>query len=210
VEHNIPKIDFSDYFLTNSKESGACYEDNIVFQPFEVTKDDDVDGETQLAIKNVVTIGCILKRIDWRYTTGFPNTTKPRIGYLRLVRWDGQVVEIKHRGIDDRSGNEFTDSNENGREYSISGVLLITHFRMADSVLHLRVCGSKTPEDFLDAFQYYSLWNFKHEVKSMLLNKSNKPVKRKVSPHEKPSTNTAEFQGKTRWQETSNISLGEA
>eukprot|EP00978_Attheya_sp_CCMP212_P015569 scaffold40110_cov53-Attheya_sp.AAC.4 len=195
VEHKIPKIDFSDYFLTNSKESGACYENNIVFQPFEVTEDDTVDGETQLAIKNVVTIGCILKSIDWRYTTGFPNTTKPRIGYLRLVRWDGQVVEIKHRGIDDRSGNEFTDSNEKGRAYSISGVLLITHFRMADSVLHLRVCGSKTPKDFLDAFQYYSLWNFKHEVKSMLLNKTDKPAKRKVTPHGLPSTDTSEFQG---------------
>eukprot|EP00978_Attheya_sp_CCMP212_P031003 scaffold115889_cov41-Attheya_sp.AAC.1 len=191
----IPKIDFSDYFLTNSKESGACHEDNIVFQPFEVTKDDAedgddetqlaiddedgdeetqlainddaVDGETQLAIKNVVTIGCILQRIVWRYTTGFPNTTKPRIGYLRLVRWDGQVEEIKHRGFD-RSGEKCTDSNENGREYSISGVLLITYFRMADSVLHLRVCGSKTPKDFLDAFQYYSLWNLKPGLKSML------------------------------------------
>eukprot|EP00978_Attheya_sp_CCMP212_P007107 scaffold16540_cov26-Attheya_sp.AAC.2 len=45
---------------------------------------------------------------------------------------------------------------------------------MAGSILHLRVRGSKTPKDFLDALHYYSLWNFDYQVTSMLLNKAAK------------------------------------
>jgi hypothetical protein len=163
---NIPPINFSDLFLTNTQESGACFEKGILFQPFEVTAD---DKGTQLAHKNVVTKGCILTEIEWCYATLFPNTTKPRISYLRLVKLDGSEVKIVQRTIDAKTKKVTAVTVPMGPTHRVRGVFVITNFQMSDSVLQLRVCGSNTPEDFLKAFDYYSLWelapNFESDLK---------------------------------------------
>jgi len=164
----VPPINFCDLFLTNTKESGACFEDGILFQPFEVTED---DKGTQLAHKNVVTKGCILTEIEWCYTTLFPNTTKPRISYLRLVKLDGSEFEIVQRTVDPKTNKVTATTVPVGPTHCVSGVFVITNFQMSDSVLHLRVCGSNTPEDFLKAFDYYSLWELAPNLDSDLIRK---------------------------------------
>jgi len=149
-------VQFNDFYITNMTEQGIT--DGTPFQPYQVTVDTNQMGH-QIDPSSFVTKDCLLKRIEWKYTTGYPHTTTPRIGYLHLTKIDNSEVEIERKkdphglvGIADYS-------------HSIDGLFIITTFQMSEDVLKLRVCGSYNPPDFLKAFNCYSLWDVSSEAK---------------------------------------------
>merc|ERR1712238_530163 len=93
-----------------------------------------------------VTVDCLLKKIEWKYTTGYPKTTKPRVGYLRLTKINGQTVEIV------RKKDPFGIVGISEESHSYEGLIIVTTFQMSEDVIKLRACGSHNPRDFLTAF----------------------------------------------------------
>jgi len=101
-----------------------------------------------------------LKRIEWNYTTGYPTTTTPRIGYLHLTKLDDTVAEIEWKK--DPAG---VVGLVPPYSHSIDGLFIITSFDMSVDSMKLRVCGSYNASDFGKAFECYSLWDITNEAK---------------------------------------------
>ena len=145
-------VPFCDYYLTNIKEQASYPEDGISFTPYQVVAGEDGTGD-QVDPSNFVTEKCLIRKLVWSYTTSskFANSTLPRIGYLKIEKLNGEVVEIRMKGLN----NDILISDV---KHVLSGVFIITTFQMSDSILRMRVCGSPNARDFLNAFEYYSLW----------------------------------------------------
>ena len=160
-------VQFSDFYLTNWPEQGSTSNEGIHFKPYQILKGktgrtvDDTTGD-QISPTNHVNENCLIKRIVWRYTTGFEDSIKPRIGYLRLEMVNGEEIEFNMKTVDRDVGvNEHTF-------YSLKGIFIITSFQISSTILRLRVCGSYKAEDFINAFDYYSLWNITRSARSLL------------------------------------------
>jgi hypothetical protein len=158
----VAPIEFSDIHVTNTKESGSVPRQGITLQPYEffgAAPRSNGDGESdssgssmtrglQVANKRSVTTDCLLRKIEWQYTGGFDDSSLPRIGHLRLQKLvDDSLVEIV--------GKQKDDSKP---WFCLTGVYIISSFSMSDDILRLRITGSQNATDFLQAFQYYSLW----------------------------------------------------
>jgi len=151
-------VQFSDYYMTNIPEQGIT---DTPFQPYQVTVDTNEMGH-QIDPSSFVTKDCLLKKIEWKYTTGFPYSSDPRIGYLRLTKIDDEVVEIVRK--EDPTGKIGISEHSN----CIDGMFVITTFQMSEDVLKLRACGSYKTADFLKAFECYSLWDINTEAKQAI------------------------------------------
>ncbi len=154
-------VQFGDHFITNIPEQTSSISAGFLFQPFQISKGKDLNFGDQIDPSYDVTEKCLIKKISWRYTVfkPAPNTSKPRVGYLKLDMLAGYSIEYKRPDEKDIGL---------GKEYSLEGVYLITVFQMSNDVLRLRVCGSKTAEDFMTAFDYYSLFDLTPGAKKLL------------------------------------------
>jgi len=166
-------VQFSDFYITNLPEQGAT--DDTPFQPYQVTIDDNDMGD-QIDPSSFVTLDCLLKRIEWRYTTGYPRTTKPRIGYLHLTKINDEVVEVERKSDPLGLVGISTES------HVLEGMFIITTFQMSEDIIKLRVCGSYNPRDFLEAFECYSLWDIN--------TRARKAIMALVIPHAKEDKKT--------------------
>jgi len=153
-------VQFSDFYITNMPEQGAT--DDTPFQPYQVTIDHNDMGD-QIDPSSFVTIDCLLKRIEWRYTTGYPRTTKPRIGYLHLTKINDEVVEVERKSDPLGLVGISTES------HVLEGMFIITTFQMSEDIIKLRVCGSYNPRDFLEAFECYSLWDINTSARKAIM-----------------------------------------
>ena len=157
VHPDIASGQFSDFYITNIIEEGTNTQSGRGLQPYQVT---EVGNRgVQIDPSTRVTTDCLLRKIEWRYTTGYPRTTKPRIGHLLLTKIDGQ--EIKITRVRDPSGIVGIDS----KKQSLEGLFVMTTFQMSEDVIRLRLCGSHDAKNFLKAFEYYSLWDVTKEAK---------------------------------------------
>jgi len=153
-------VQFADYFLTNVPEQGSSAADGIIVQPFRVSKGKGNSGD-QIDPSCYVTENCLIKKLTWRYTQ-FGNSSKPRIGYLKIeMLGNNDVIEVK-RPADDAKFISL------GTPHELEGVFIITTFQMSDDILRLRVCGSKKARDFKKAFEYYTLWPLSNNAKKVL------------------------------------------
>lgn len=170
-------VPFNDYYITNNSEQGSSPQDGSLYQPHIVAKNESCGHEIDPS--NYVTKDCLLKRIEWSYTTFNPKTTKPRVGYLKLFKLDGEIVEIKYKGV---------EAMDVGRKYSVDGVFVITNFVMSSGILRFRFCGSDSGKNFLKSFEYYSLWKIDRPAQRLLQkheqeqsSKSRKNIKKQKS-----------------------------
>jgi len=141
-------VQFSDIYITNLIEQGIT--DDTPFQPYQVIFN---NSGHQIDPSAFVTLDCLLTKIEWRYTTGYPRITKPRIGCLRLTKATGEIVHIQ------RKKDPFDKVGISEVSNTLEGLYIITTFQMSEDVIKLRVCGSLAPLDFLNAFDSYSLWD---------------------------------------------------
>ncbi len=162
INKKVPKsglgIPFNDYYITNCAEQGSCPRDGSLYQPHIVMKNDECGHDIDPS--NYVTKDCLLRRIEWSYTTYNPKTTKPRVGYLKLFKMNGEIVEINYKGV---------EAMDVGRLHDVNGVFVITNFVMSSSILKFRFCGSDSPRNFMAAFAYYSLWTIDDQARYILL-----------------------------------------
>jgi hypothetical protein len=152
---------FGDFYITNLPEEGNVPQKGVCYQPYQVTKCVGGYGH-QIDPSTVVTTACLLKKIVWKFTTGFPRATSPRVGFLQLHKINGEIVEIERK--EDPTG--FIGLNPHS--HTLEGMFIITCFQMSEDVIKLRVCGSYNPNDFLKAFDYYSLWDMTDEAVSLV------------------------------------------
>lgn len=152
-------IQFNDFFITNTIERGRSDQDFALYQPFVVRK--DKYGEEMYPSK-FITEDCLLKKIEWRYTHWEKgDTTKPRVGYMKIYKLNGESLEIKY------DGKESIPIQD--KLYSVpDGVYIITRIVLSSSISKLRLCGSNTAEDFQKAMEYYSLWELTFGAKKLL------------------------------------------
>lgn len=163
-------VQFSDNYITNWPEQASSPADGNLFQPFQVSKGKTMASGHQIDPSYDVTDKCLIKKISWKYTIygASSNTSKPRVGYLRLEMLAGYTVDYER---------PHEENIKLGEEHSLEGVYLITCFQMSNDILRLRVCGSKTAEDFMKAFDYYALFPLSSSAKGLLskhITKSNK------------------------------------
>jgi len=161
AKHNVKcGVQFTDIYITNMVEQGITAD--TPFQPYQVIFDDSDMGH-QINPSSFVTVACLLKKIEWIYTTGYPRTTKPRVGYLRLTKINGEVVEIK------RKKDPYNVVGLSDVKNTLEGLFIITTFQMSEDIINLRVCGSYRPIDFLSAFESYSLWDINSGARKKIL-----------------------------------------
>lgn len=149
-------VDFSDYFLTNSVMEGSDSHD--FSQPFKIHYQED--GSHELDPSNFITDHCLVKQVDFRYIDS--RVTHPSIGYLRLHKMTGEVVEIdfSKQGVNVERGNVNT----------LRGAFIITNFVMtANEIESLRLVGSENNMSFLRGLEYYSLWKISPDARKLLL-----------------------------------------
>ncbi len=172
--HKAIGVDFQDYYLTYNAESPAKPESGMMFQPYQIRAPSSnfVEG-CQIDPSNFITEHCLLSEITWAYTHSetFNNLTKPRIGWLKIVKLcqDGEgkrvmivdkrkpnkiVITSRELGVADDEGISISDN-----KHTIKGVFIITSFQMSNDIFRLRVCGSKSARSFMNAIEYYSLWD---------------------------------------------------
>mmetsp|Transcript_20925 Transcript_20925/g.31538 ORF Transcript_20925/g.31538 Transcript_20925/m.31538 type:complete len:767 (-) Transcript_20925:66-2366(-) len=140
----------------------------------QLLKDGD-DGQ-QVANKRSVTTDCLLKKISWQYTEGFDNSSRPRIGHLKLEKLVGANRNIEI------CGKQKAKDEKSKTWYSVKGVYIITSFSMSDDILRLRICGShgeNAPVNFVRGFEYYNLWPLHPDVREIL---SNPRLKKELCP----------------------------
>lgn len=165
-------VPFVDYYLTNIPEQAAFPKDGINFTPYQVTAGKNGAGH-QIDPSSFVTEQCLIKKLVWSYAVSekYANTTKPRIGYLKIIKINGDIVEIQKKGIDkDIIVSDFRNVLE--------GIFIITSFQMSDTIFRLRICGSPTARNFLDAFEYYSLWGLSENARKLLDKTASKNKKK--------------------------------
>eukprot|EP00591_Stephanopyxis_turris_P013386 CAMPEP_0195520932 /NCGR_PEP_ID=MMETSP0794_2-20130614/17627_1 /TAXON_ID=515487 /ORGANISM="Stephanopyxis turris, Strain CCMP 815" /LENGTH=539 /DNA_ID=CAMNT_0040650377 /DNA_START=216 /DNA_END=1835 /DNA_ORIENTATION=+ len=160
-------IPFCDFFLTNLPELGSRPGVGRLFQPYEVISAEHSGEGHRILPSNQITEDCLISVVEWKYTTLFPSTTQPRIGYLKLTKLNGEKVEITRKGANDdyvRVSNKL---------HEVKGTFIITTFQMSNDILRLRLCGSVDVDNFLQAFEYYSLWDISDDVSVFLKNHSS-------------------------------------
>jgi len=157
---SLNNIHFDDIYVTNTPETGNDILTGNVFMPYYVKKgtrsDDAIVGTSEY-----VTDDCLLQRIEWRYTESLQNTCRPCVAYLKIWKLNGEVLEIKQKGVEPESLPYLPSQ-------SLQGVYIITAFQMFESVVSLRLCGSQSIEDFKLAFEHYSLWPFNSSARRLL------------------------------------------
>jgi len=70
-----------------------------------------------------------------------------------------EIREITHKKKDARSETQ---------PHVLKGVYVVTNFVMSNSILKLRLCGSKSAKDFIWAMEYYSLWSLTRNATMLL------------------------------------------
>jgi hypothetical protein len=174
-------VQFSDFYLTNWPEQGSTSNEGIHFKPYQILKGKighTVDDRTgaEISPTNHVNENCLIKKIVWRYTTGFEDSIKPRIGYLRFEMVNGEEIEFNTNTVNEDLGVDMHTF------HSLKGVFIITTFQISSSILRLRMCGSYKAKDFISAFDYYSLWNITDSARSLL--KNHRDIVRKIDSYE--------------------------
>lgn len=154
-------VQFADYFITNWKEQASSPGSGNLFQPFQVRKGKNAKSGDQIDPSFFITSDCLIKKITWKYTIYGPakNTSKPRVGYLKLEMVAGYTVEYER---------PHEDSIDLGEAHTLEGVYLITTFQMSNDILRLRVCGSQTAAAFKTALEYYTLWPLSSSAAKLL------------------------------------------
>ena len=148
-------IDFSDVFVTNSVSEGSDSHDFA--QPFSIKAGEDGEGH-ELDPSNFITEDCLVKTIEWRYIN--TNAISPGVGYLRLTKLDGTMLEIDFSSISDV---------ERGETCRLDGVYMITNFVTASQQIEsLRIAGSERAECFIPALEHYSLWDISNPAKRLI------------------------------------------
>jgi len=155
-------LQFGDFYITNMSEQGTNAQGGLIFQPYQVTESIDGNGH-QIDPSTTITPDCLLRKIEWQYTTGFPNTTRPRVGCLTLTKLGGKPITIE------RKKDPLGKVGINPEKHSLEGLFIITTFQMSEDVIKLRVCGSYNKKNFLKAFDYYSLWDVTDEARAAIL-----------------------------------------
>jgi len=157
---SLNNIHFDDIYVTNTPETGNDILTGNVFMPYYVKKgtrsDDAIVGTSEY-----VTDDCLLQRIEWRYTESLQNTCRPCVAYLKIWKLNGEVLEIKQKGVEPESLPYLPSQ-------SLQGVYIITAFQMSESVVSLRLCGSQSVKDFKLAFEHYSLWPLNSSAQRLL------------------------------------------
>jgi len=155
-------LQFGDFYITNMPERGTDAQAGMIFQPFQVTEGTDGNGH-QIDPSTTITPDCLLCKIEWQYTTGFPKSSNPRVGCLTLTKIDGSKVKIERK--EDPEGK----IGINEHVHKLEGLFIITTFQMSEDVIRLRVCGSYNKKNFLKAFDYYSLWDVTEDARDAIL-----------------------------------------
>jgi len=161
-------LQFGDFYITNMPEQGTNAQAGLIFQPYQVTYCSDGSSH-EIVPSTTITPDCLLCEIEWQYTTGYPNTTKPRVGCLKLTKLGGKVVQIK------RNDDPLGKIGINPEKHKLKGLFIITTFQMSEDVIKLRVCGSYNKQNFLKAFDYYSLWDVTDEARAKISASSQRP-----------------------------------
>mmetsp|Transcript_27567 Transcript_27567/g.38784 ORF Transcript_27567/g.38784 Transcript_27567/m.38784 type:complete len:142 (-) Transcript_27567:53-478(-) len=110
--------------------------------------------------------GCLLREISWIYQPrSRPGAAKLCAGYVVYLR---AVTLAENKVIEIANPNFLNEIDINKCDGSVKGVYMITTFQKKRSVTKLRICGSKTKEDFKKAMEYYSLWDMSPMAASLL------------------------------------------
>jgi len=150
-------LPFGDFYITNMQERGMIAQRGHAFQPYQVTQ---IEGKgVQVDPSTTVTPDCLLRKIEWKYTTGFPKSSLPRVGCLTLTKANGQKVSITRKR--DPTGVIGISPLVN----TLEGLFIMTTFQMSEDIIKLRVCGSADERNFMKAFDYYSLWHVTLEAR---------------------------------------------
>ncbi|CAB9503464.1 expressed unknown protein [Seminavis robusta] len=194
---NVPTIEFSDMFLTNTQESGSIAAKGVTFQPYEVFGDPEevpqFEGSGVLVLAgSVISLAeSVRSRKRTRRATGTQVNNKRSVTadcLLRKVEWqytkgfdDTCVPRVGHLRLTKLNDPKKRPINIRGKNkewdedlkpfHSVTGVFIITTFSMSDDVLRLRICGSTSIEGFVDAFDYYSLWPLDRSARDILMEK---------------------------------------
>lgn len=157
-------VQFCDYYLTNSREQTASTKHHFTFNPHQIR--DEMDGTgPQINSSDIITRNCLIRKLEWSYTMGSACThsSTPRIGLLRMhLLGSDQVVELFRKVFVD-DGIRVSNTT-----HKLEGVFMITIFQMSNDISKLRVCGSANAEDFLNAVDYYSLWDLTAGARKLL------------------------------------------
>mmetsp|Transcript_47403 Transcript_47403/g.92487 ORF Transcript_47403/g.92487 Transcript_47403/m.92487 type:complete len:563 (+) Transcript_47403:204-1892(+) len=158
-EDQVGNIVYSDIMVTNLKESGSDPDMFDFFGPIDVRT---------FATLEIIQEECLLKEVSWIYQPsnfkrqGSAKLSKGNVVYLRLVKLedDKEVVFRNEKFID---GVDI--SKPDG---AVRGVYILTTFKKARSVTHMRICGAPTGKQFSKALRYYNLWDISGEAQSLL------------------------------------------
>jgi len=158
-------VEFNTYFITNNTERGRDAQDFALYQPF-IVKKNDGERADEIDPSNYVTADCLLKQVEWKYTSFQKNdTTKPRVGWLKLTKLNDEIVEFNCSDFDKLELRERT-------HFLPEGVYVITSFTMSSCILKLTLCGSKSGIDFVRAMTYYSLFRVDSGAMTLLRKKN--------------------------------------
>mmetsp|Transcript_21877 Transcript_21877/g.32328 ORF Transcript_21877/g.32328 Transcript_21877/m.32328 type:complete len:304 (-) Transcript_21877:456-1367(-) len=91
-------IEFSDIDLTNTPECGTNVRSCRIFLPFSLTAS---YGNMEFSPSAFITSDCLISRLEFCYTTGFPRTTAPRIGYLKATMLESNKSHTYNPGNHD-------------------------------------------------------------------------------------------------------------
>jgi hypothetical protein len=79
-------IEFSDMFLTNTPARGTVVEDSSIFAPYKIQGNDPKSSViVAMSPSNFVNPDCLISKLEFCYTEGYPLSTAPRIGYLKVT-----------------------------------------------------------------------------------------------------------------------------
>lgn len=173
----IPKINFHDILVTNTKEQPSSYENGSVYAPYEFIIHEKIklgmkqEDKYVIATKKNINMDCLFTKIEWKYTSNNMRLTpfKRDISYLKLFKVNAKdPIEISLNGY-----SQMEDT------HSVEGMFIITKFRMMDRITNLRICGSDNLDDFYKALDYYSLWS---------IDPTKKGVRQKMESNKKANT----------------------
>ena len=151
---------FTDYSITNNLEEG---DDTLAM--FRV-KTNYISGH-EILPSRVLSKDCVLKEVEWRFSS--TRSTKPVIEWLRLVKADGETVEMDCSRGDSSATASYSSATSGTDVFRLEGLLVITNFDISRSgITTLRLCGCNSVEEFIDTFEYYSLWQISSGGKEAL------------------------------------------
>jgi len=150
-------IEYSDIIVTNMEERGSDPSNHAFFAPLNIS---------DFAASTYITGGCLLKEISWIYQPSYDRgSVKPSAGYVSYLR----AVTLADNKVIEFANPKFTNEMDtNQYDGSVQGVYIITNFEKKRNITKLRICGSKTKEDFKKAMEYYCLWDLSAVAASLL------------------------------------------